>query len=30
MGIVELILLALPIFGGLVCVMDDGLWDRKQ
>ena len=29
MGIAEMILLAIPLFGGFVVIMDDGNFERK-
>jgi hypothetical protein len=29
MGITEIVLISLPLLGGLVCVMDDAIWKRK-
>lgn len=30
MDIATMILIALPLLGGLVVLMDDGLWSRKE
>lgn len=30
MGIAEMILLALPLFAGLIVVLDDGNFERKK